>query len=79
MDSLELKNVIDDFLGLTSELKHLKNRDHEANLNYVSPTGILLFVIHLSYSEYEESWRVGGMNNTLSNVYWNSLVQIHRS
>lgn len=70
----ELKAEIDSLLGMESRLVE---GIHESELQYLSPTGILLFAIVIS-SATHEVWRIGGFAGGVLPNQWPCLMQLHR-
>lgn len=70
----ELKQKIDNYIGLTSQYE--QTRKFSGELVYLSPTGIELF--RLTVSDYDDSntWRFGAQSGSLPNS-WKHLCRIH--
>lgn len=71
----ELKQKIDGYIGLVSEVKPRRTTSDNVELVYKSPTGVLLFTI--SVGDYGEGWEFGGYSGALPES-WQVLCRIHR-
>jgi len=69
----ELKQIIDNYLGLTSQVENRYN-DSSAKLIYRSPTGIKLFEINIG--DYGNGWQFDGNTRAVPES-WITLCHIH--
>ena len=73
MTKYELKQTIDDYLGLVSQVED-DYRDTSAKLIYFSPSGIKLF--DLDIGDYGDGWRFGSNSRAVPES-WKTLCHIH--
>lgn len=73
MTKEELKATIDELIGMVSVID--ADEDDAAALRYTSPTGVVLFSIHIILGR--DGWRFGGSTSVLPDT-WRYLCDAHR-
>lgn len=71
----ELKQTIDNYLGLTSLIEPSYS-SNSAKLVYLSPTGIKLFDLTVGDYDNNDNWEFGGNSGALPES-WKPLCHIH--